>query len=185
MANILNLYDLDFPLLLTRERLHTTCLTTLKAASRANKFGFRSFGQFLLHIPAIQNEILWLTKQLYCSGLDKAANNACFICIKHIRLQAFECLRGADFTPYMDLTTWYLPTSILDQVTEKLKKLLPESPPLYIVLPYLMAIYKHHKAKYRWLTNAYHTVYSNIASLLTITLNLILDTFKAWARNTE
>ena len=96
LANILNLYDLDFPLLLAYERLHTTCLTTLKAASRANKFGFRSSGQFLLYIPTIQNEISWLTKQLYYLGLNKAANNACFICIKHIRLQAFEHLRGVD-----------------------------------------------------------------------------------------
>jgi hypothetical protein len=44
-----------------------------------------------------------------------------------------------------------------------------------------MATYKVHKQKYRWLTNAFRTVYSNIALLFTITSNLILDTVKSWA----
>jgi hypothetical protein len=48
-----------------------------------------------------------------------------------------------------------------------------------------MATYKLHKTKYRWLTNAYHTVFSNIALLLTITSKLILESFKAWAVNIE
>ena len=57
LANILNLYDLDFLLLQARERFHATCLNTLKAASRTNKFGFKSSDQFLLNIPAVKNEV--------------------------------------------------------------------------------------------------------------------------------
>jgi hypothetical protein len=91
---------------------------------------------------------------LYCSGLDKAANNACFICIKHIRLQALECLTGVDFAPCKENGLWMLPSSILDQVSGDLKWILPESPPPYQALPYLMVTYKQHKGKYRWLTNA-------------------------------
>jgi hypothetical protein len=45
-----------------------------------------------------------------------------------------------------------------------------------------MATYKHHKTKYKWLTNAFHTIFSNIATLLTITSKIILETVKAWAR---
>lgn len=62
-----------------------------------------------------------------------------------------------------------------------LSKLLPECLPPYQALPYLMATYKQHKAKYRWLTNAHNTVFSNIALLLTITSNLILESVKIWA----
>jgi hypothetical protein len=44
-----------------------------------------------------------------------------------------------------------------------------------------MATYKQHKNKYRWLINAFHTVFSNIATLLTITSKIILESVKAWA----
>ena len=53
LANILNLKDLDFPLLVARERLRTTYLAMLKEASKNNKFGFKSFGRFLLDYPAV------------------------------------------------------------------------------------------------------------------------------------
>jgi hypothetical protein len=41
-----------------------------------------------------------------------------------------------------------------------------------------MATYKQHKSKYRWLTNAFQTVFSNIATLLTITSKVMLESFK-------
>lgn len=185
LADILDLHRLQFPMQLAVDRLHTICLSSLKAASTSNKFGFRETSKSLLEIPAVQNELGWLHKHLYCSGLDKAANNACFVCIRHIRLQALERLSGPDFTPCMGKSTWKLPTQVLDEVTEELRSILPESLPQYNALPYLMATYKHHKAKYRWLTNAFHTVFSNIALLLTITSNEVLESFKIWAHSTE
>ena len=78
-----------------------------------------------------------------------------------------------------------MPTSIQDQIKRELTSLLPECPISYEALPYLMATYKLHKTKYNWLTNAYHTVFSNIALLLTIMSKLLLETFKAWAVNTK
>jgi hypothetical protein len=182
---ILHLDSIQFPISEARAHLHNLCLHTLKAANHSNKYGFRQSGQFLLEQPAVRNEIQWLTKHLYCAGLDKAANNACFMCIKHIRLQALERLMGTDFSPCKVNGLWTLPTSILDFVKEQLLSLLPECPPIYDALPYLMATYKLHKTKYRWLTNAYQTVFSNIAILLTLTSNLILESIKIWAKTTE
>jgi hypothetical protein len=165
--------------------MHSTCLNALKSASKSNKFGFKNTARFMLDLPAIKNEINLLLKHLYCSGLDKATNNACFTCIKYIRLQALEWLLGNDFAPCKNDHIWLLPTSILGQIKLELKSLLPECPISYEALPYLMATYKLHKTKYRWFTNAYHTIISNIALLLTITSKLILESFKAWAVNTE
>jgi hypothetical protein len=64
-------------------------------------------------------------------------------------------------------------------------QLLPEAPPLHNALPFLMASYKQHKSSYRWLTNATQTVYTNIASLLTITTMTELESFKIWAKKTD
>ena len=66
-----------------------------------------------------------------------------------------------------------------------LKVLLPECPPCFTSLPYIMATFKLHKAKYRWLTNAHGTVFSGIATLLTVTSKLVFETFKSWAKDTE
>jgi hypothetical protein len=52
-------------------------------------------------------------------------------------------------------------------------------------LPYLMASYKLHKIKYRWLTNAFQTVLSKLAILLTLTSTMILESIKLWAKSTE
>jgi hypothetical protein len=153
----------------------------LKAASQANKAGFRFSGKFLFDIPTVKNETEWLAKHLFCSGLDKANNNACFICIRHIRLQALERLSGDDFVPCKTSSTWDLPVSILEKVSCDLSHLLPEYLSPFQALPYLMATFKQHKAKYRWLTNAHNTVFSNIALLLTITSKVILESVKMWA----
>jgi hypothetical protein len=69
----------------------------------------------------------------------------------------------------------------LDQVSLDLASILPEFPLPYQSLPYLMATYKQHKGKYRWLTNAFRTIFSNIATLLTITSKVILEGVKIWA----
>jgi hypothetical protein len=183
LCNILDLKTLQFPIEASRSHLHRSCLDTIKHAMKRNISGFRFSGQFLLDIKPVQNEIEWLLQHLYCSGLDKATNNACFVCIKHIRLQALERLSGQDLAPCEENGLWKLPTSVLDQVSEEVERILPESPPPYQALPYLMATYKQHKSKYRWLTNAYCTVFSNIALLLTITSKTILESFKEWARS--
>ena len=99
LIKILHLDQTQFPINEACERLHCISLSTLKAASRANKQGFRESGKFLLDLVPIQNEIEWLLQHLYCAGLDKVANNACFICIKHIRFQVLERLMGQDFSP--------------------------------------------------------------------------------------
>jgi hypothetical protein len=83
-------------------------------------------------------------------------------------------------SPYLESANQYFGSS-----TNELKNILPESLPHYSSLPYLMATYKVHKKKYRWLTNACRIVYSNIALLLTITSNLVMDTVKSSARMTE
>jgi hypothetical protein len=178
---ILGLDHTGFPIEAAKLYLHTTCLNILKNASKTNKFGFRFSGQFLFDINAVKNETQWLLQKLYCSGLDKASNNACFICIKHIRLMALEQLMGPDFTSCKSGQIWLLPTAVLDQVSNDLKNILPEFLPPYQTLPYLMATFKQHKGKYRWLTNAFHTVFSNIARLLIITSKVILKTVKTWA----
>lgn len=182
---ILNLTEHNFPINEATQRIQNLCLSTLKASSKMNKLGIRNSAKYLLDIPAVQNEINWLLKHLYCVGLDKASNNASFICIQHIRLQALERLNGNDFSPCKENAIWSLHTNILDQITNELKLLLPECPHSLQSLPYLMATYKQHKGKYRWITNASKTIFSNIAILLTVTSNLILDTFKIWARKTE
>ena len=185
LTDILHLSILQFPIDEARKYLQGRCLATLKSAQHANKFGFKNISRFIFDQPAVKNEISWLLNHLYCSGVDKAANNASFICIKHIRLQAFERLSGPDFQPCMAGHTWCLSTSILDKVNDDLQSILPETLPQYQSLPYLMATYKVHKKKYRWLTNAFRTVYSNIALLLIITSNLILDIVKSWAQLKE
>jgi hypothetical protein len=177
---LLQLEQLQFPIEATRSHLHSTCLAILKASSQINKWGFRFSGQFLFDIPAVKDETDWLLKHLFCSGLDKAANNVCFICIRHIRLQAFERLSGEDFKPCKSDSIWDLPSYILDKISHDLSQLLPECLPPFQALPYLMATFKQHKAKYRWLTNAHNTVFSNIVLLLTITSNVILESVKTW-----
>jgi hypothetical protein len=92
---------------------------------------------------------------------------------------------GKDFAPCKTQDIWALPTSIFDSVKEQLLTLLPECPPNFNALPYLMATYKLHKTKYRWFTNAFQTVFSNIATLLTLTSNVILESIKTWAKSIE
>ena len=83
---LLDLHSAQFPVLEARSHFHDMCLSTLKNASEINKFGFKNTGRFLFDSPAVIDGLGWLMKHLFCSGLDKASGNACFMCIKHIRL---------------------------------------------------------------------------------------------------
>ena len=179
--DLLGLDQVGSVILQARSYTHATCLNMLKIAAKSNKYGVRFSGLYLLDIPAVRNEVHWLLQNLYCSGLDKASNNACFIYIKHIRLMALERLMCNDFLPCKAGQVWQLPTAILDQMSVDLRNILPEFLPPYQALPYLMATFKLHKGKYRWLTSAFQTVFSNIALLLTITSKVILDSLKTWA----
>jgi hypothetical protein len=78
---ILNLVQLQFPIDETRVHLYNTFLNILKASAKANRFGFRYSGKYIFEVPTVKNEIEWLLKHLFCSGLDKATSNACFLCI--------------------------------------------------------------------------------------------------------
>ena len=90
LVDILQLSILQFPIEEARNELQRRCLASLKSALHSNKFSFKCTGRHLLDQPAVKNEIAWLLSHLYCSGIDKAANNAAFICTRLIRLQAFE-----------------------------------------------------------------------------------------------
>lgn len=178
---ILQLAELDFPIVEAKEWIQTHALERLKTANRKNLYGFRRSGSLLLSLPAVKNELKWLTENFLCAGLDKAANNCSFICARHMRLMAYERLNSLDFEPCKENDVWMLPTHILDKVNDDLKDILPEIATPFQALPYLMATFKQHKMKYRWLTNAYETVYSGIAHLITIASMLVLEAVKSWS----
>jgi len=134
-------------------------------------------GQDLFSVKAVKDDVAWITKCLFCSRLDKAANTCCFLCIRHIRLMAAERLSGPDFRPCKEDGTWILRSHILLKIGNDFHDLLPELVIQYEALLYLMATFKQHKGKYRWFTNAFHTSYFGIAHLLTIVTMLILEYF--------
>jgi len=181
VSQILNFDGLDFPTIEAKEWLHNKSLQILKATNRQNLYGLRFLGRELMSEPAVKNELDWITDNLFCSGLDKASNNCCFICIKHIRIMALERLSSPDFQPCKDDDVWLLPSHMLEKIEGDLTNLVPEINTQYQALPYMMATYKMHKKKYRWLTNAAHTVFSGIAHMLTIATMLILEFVKNWA----
>jgi len=174
-AFILNLEKVGLPMEEVVEWVRLTCLDLLKVASRSNKWGLKFSGSNLLQTESVKNEIQWLIARLYCAGLDKASNNVCFIYIKHIRLLELKRLSGSKFAPCMEGSTWILPSQILEQVTCEIKELVPDLSIPFLALTYLMSTYKVYKNKYQWLTNAFRTIYSNIAHLLTIVTMQVLE----------
>lgn len=175
VLSVLRLESADFPIEQANEWIRVKSLERLKAAKNSNKFGFCSSEPDLFSLKAVKSEVEWITEHLYCAGLDKASNNICFICVKHIRLLALDRLMSPDFSPCKDELVWQLRSRIIDEITHSLRDLVPEIKVTFNTLPYLMATYKVHKNKYRWLTNAFHTVYSNLAHILTIATMLILE----------
>ena len=182
VAQIFKLDDLDFPMDSALTWLRDVCLERLKASSRNNQFGFRSSEIDLMHDEVANNKLNWLLQHLYCSGLDKAGNNPSFVCIKHIRLMALERLSGPDYLPCKEESLWMLSSTILDLTSQEILCLVPELQISYQTLPYLMSTYKLHKNKYYWLTNAFHTIYSNVAHLLTIANMKVLESVKEWVQ---
>lgn len=96
---ILSLRQVGFPIDDVESWFREKCLSLLKSVSKQNKSGFRFSGQDLLEMDAVRNEINFLLNHLYYAGLDKMSNNACFICIKHIRHLALLRLNSHDFSP--------------------------------------------------------------------------------------
>ena len=184
LIQILKLDMLGLPVDEASEWVRAASLAQLKNAAKTNRSGFWHSGLDLLPQNAVQNEFKWILANLYCSGLDKASNNVCFICIKHIRLMALERLSCDDFKPCKDGNTWSLPTHITDQLVQEITEIVPQLQISSISLPYLMATYKLHKGKYRWLTNAFQTVFSNLAHMLTLATMAVLEQVKDWAKST-
>jgi hypothetical protein len=140
----------------------------LVAAMKENLYGFRYSKPYIFSDKTVDNELKWLLKHMFISGLDKAASNACFICIFHIRHQTLLRLNGPEFEPCKYNGIW----DSIDVVTTKIKTELTNIIPELLIgeseLPYLMAIYKFHKQKYRWISNAFGSIYVNVVTLLTI-----------------
>ena len=65
---------------------------------------------------------------LFIAGLDKAASNASFICINHIRAQALKRLQGKDFAPCLQNNAWINPQLKAEDLFEEICELLPEIP---------------------------------------------------------
>lgn len=55
------------------------------------------------------NELTWIQQYLFIAGLDKAATNASFICIFHLRAQALLRLQGKYFAPCTHNDKWINP----------------------------------------------------------------------------
>ena len=63
-------------------------MSTLKI----NLHGFKYFKSHIFFDKSMDNE-------LFNPGLDKATNYACFICISHVRYEAFVGLNEHEFEP--------------------------------------------------------------------------------------
>ena len=156
----------------------------LLVAMKENLYGLRYSKPYIFSDKAVNDELTWLLKHVFVSGLDKAASNACFICISHIRNQALLRLNGPDFEPCQNGNMWESVEVVTNRVKIELNSLIPELPIHEVELPYIMAIYKFHKKKYRWISNAFGSIYVNIATLLTISTMALLDEVKEWAATT-
>ena len=180
VLNITHMVDMEMACKEVRKR----CRTTLLEACKHNKFGFRYSQTYLFSDKVVNDELSWLLKHVYISGLDKAANNACFICINHIRIQAFKRLSSVDFIPCMSNGKWMSIEDVTNTLLVTIQELMMELPTSGQDLPYIMAIYKFHKRKYRWITNAFGSIFVNIATLITVATMALLEEVKEWAKIT-
>ncbi|EFJ12422.1 hypothetical protein SELMODRAFT_425444 [Selaginella moellendorffii] len=116
--------------------------------------------------------IQWLQKHLYIAGTDKAANTPSFLCIRLVRLEAMNRVRSSNFEPLLhnsaQATT---PVECINSLLQE--EVLLTFNPERIKLPYLMCIYKAHKDKLRWLTNAADCIFSEITKAITACLQEI------------
>ena len=166
------------------KEVRVRCRTILFEACKQNKYGFRYSQPYLFSERVVNDELSWILKHVYISGLDKASNNACFICVSHIRMQALNRLNSPDFIPCINNGTWLSIEEVTNPLLVTIQELLVELPINGRELPYIMAIYKFHKKKYRWITNAFGSIFANIATLITIATMALLEEVKEWAKIT-
>ena len=84
---------------LESKRVRVRSRDKLVSAMKDNIFGFRYSKPYLFSEKTVENELSWLLKHFFISGLDKTTSNACFICISHVRNQALLRLNSPDFEP--------------------------------------------------------------------------------------
>ena len=180
VLNIEHMVDME----IASKEVRTRCRLILLEASKLNKFGFRYSQPFLFDDKVVNNELNWLLGHLYISGLDKASNNACFICVEHIRKQALERLNSPDFLPCSINGHWSSIEEVTGNIRNAILEIIPELPINSSELPYIMAIYKFHKKKYRWISNAFGSIYVNIATLITLATMSLLEEVRQWAKVT-
>lgn len=121
LAQILGLHSMSFPYQEANQWIIQQCRERVLAGAKCNRYGFHYSGQDLLGCQSVTNEIDWLTQNLLCTGLDKAANNCSFVCIRHIRLMALERLSSSNFQPCKDDASWLLPTHMLGKIQADLR----------------------------------------------------------------
>lgn len=64
------------------------------------------FKLYFFFDKSVENELSWLLKHVFISGLDKTTNNVCFINISHIKHQALPRLNSLDFEPCRHNNLW-------------------------------------------------------------------------------
>lgn len=180
VLNITHMVNMEQACMEVRER----CRIILLEAYKQNKFGFRYSQPYLFSEKVVNDELSWFLKHVYISGLDKATNNACFICVNHIRIQALKRLNSPDFLPCMNQGNWLSIEEVTNTLLDIMQTIFVELPINGKELPYIMAIYKFHKRKYRWITNAFGSIFVNIATLITIATMALLEEVKEWVKVT-
>ncbi|EFJ17407.1 hypothetical protein SELMODRAFT_421014 [Selaginella moellendorffii] len=124
--------------------------------------------------PEAKRQLEWVHKHLYISGADKAANTPTFFCKTLAREQALARMNSDDFSLVVsDNNVPETPEQVVKQLLGEPP--LQEFPPQKPDLPYLMGIYKAHKNKMRWLTNADGCIFSEITICLTAILKGIQE----------
>lgn len=102
VLNVEHMLDMDVATKEVRQRSKMILLDAYKIS----KFGFRYSQPYLFTVKDVNDELNWLLKHVFISGLDKASNNTCFICINHIRKQTLERLSSRDFLPCVINERW-------------------------------------------------------------------------------
>lgn len=154
--------------------------TILKEKASRNYEGFKYSQPSWKKLHSATDELQWIQQTLFIAGLDKAASNASFICIHHIRAQALLRLQGKDFFPCRQNESWLDPKQKIEELFDQICILLPEIPLQSAPLPYLMGTFKQHKNTYRWLTNAHDSIFSTMAQFITTALKGIIPILKQW-----
>ncbi|KAL2652425.1 hypothetical protein R1flu_020553 [Riccia fluitans] len=84
----------------------------LKSAASENRSGLKQSKPCILRDDRVWNEINWLKQNFFIADLDKASNNICFICQKHLRRQTLKQLQGGEFFPGMHNGRWTPPEAL-------------------------------------------------------------------------